>query len=91
VNAASTEDTAISVPDVPLEAGVIYSAFAVGTAAARDLDVILTEDSAGGGTSSDLPETGGLSTVAFAGAAAALLAAGALLALQGRQGGNAAS
>lgn len=88
VNAAGTEETAISVPDVAVESGVTYSAFTVGTAAAGDLDVILTEDSAGG-AGSDLPETGGLSTAAFADTAAALLAAGALLALRGRLGGNA--
>lgn len=89
VNAAGTQQTAISVPGAAIESGVTYSAFAVGTAAAGNLDVILTQDSAGTGTGSDLPETGGLSTAVFAGIAATLLAAGALLALRGRLGGNA--
>jgi len=89
VNAAGTDQTAISVPDVAVESGVTYSAFAVGTAAAGNLDVILTEDSAGAGTGSDLPQTGGIPVTVFAGLAAALVAGGALLALRSRLGGRA--
>ena len=58
VNAAGTTTTAISVPNATVAAGGVYSAFAVGTAAAGNLDVILAQDSAG---SEPLPDTGGIS------------------------------
>lgn len=80
VNAAGTEEAAITVPDVPVEAGVTYSAFAVGTAEAGDLEVILAEDSG------PLPATGGpsLSPIVTTFGAVALLAAGSLLLVRSR-------
>lgn len=68
VNAAGTDQTAISA-DAAVEAGVIYSAFAVGTAADGTLDVILTVDSAG------MPDTGGVSPMLLTGVGALALAA----------------
>ena len=47
VTPAGAEEAALSVPDVPLSAGGIYSAFAVGRAADGSIDVILIADSAG--------------------------------------------
>jgi hypothetical protein len=58
VNAAGTDTTAISVPNATVASGGIYSAFAVGTASAGNLDVILAQDSAG---TEPLPDTGGIS------------------------------
>ncbi|HLL38807.1 MAG TPA: DUF4397 domain-containing protein [Rubrobacteraceae bacterium] len=58
VNAAGTNTTAISVPNATVASGGVYSAFAVGTAAAGNLDVILAQDSAG---TEPLPDTGGIS------------------------------
>ncbi|WP_207890279.1 DUF4397 domain-containing protein [Rubrobacter taiwanensis] len=55
VKAAGTDQVALTVPDVALNAGVVYSAFAVGLAEDGSLDVILTEDSMA------MPDTGGLS------------------------------
>lgn len=80
VNAAGTDEAAIQVPDAAVEDGSIYSAFAVGTAEAGDLDVILTADdegASGAGTAEDtIPDTGGVSLVAIAGVAALLAGAG---------------
>lgn len=73
INAAGTDQTAISA-DAAVEAGTTYSAFAVGTAAAGNLDVILTVDSVGGMT--EMPDTGGISPVLISGIAASALAAG---------------
>jgi hypothetical protein len=56
LNAAGTNTTAISVPEAT---GGVYSAFAVGTASAGSLEVILVRDSAG--TTEPLPSTGGIS------------------------------
>jgi hypothetical protein len=58
VNAAGTDTTAISVPNATVASGGVYSAFAVGTAAAGNLDVILAQDNAG---TEPLPDTGGIS------------------------------
>ena len=58
VNAAGTDQTAITVPDATVESGTVYTAFAVGTAAAGNLDVILTADSVNGMTV--MPDTGGI-------------------------------
>jgi uncharacterized protein DUF4397 len=58
VNAAGTNTTAISVPNAAVASGGVYSAFAVGTAAAGSLDVILVQDNAG---TQPLPSTGGIS------------------------------
>src|ERR671912_211775 len=59
VNAAGTGTTAISVPNATVASGGVYSAFAVGTASAGSLDVILVQDNAG--RSEPLPSTGGIS------------------------------
>ena len=58
INAAGTGTTAISVPNATVASGGVYSAFAVGTAAAGSLDVILVQDNAG---TEALPSTGGIS------------------------------
>jgi hypothetical protein len=58
VNAAGTNTTAISVPNTVVASGGVYSAFAVGTASAGNLDVILVQDSVG---TEPLPSTGGIS------------------------------
>jgi LPXTG-motif cell wall-anchored protein len=78
VNAAGTDTTAIQVPGAAVEAGVVYSAFAVGTAEAGNLEVLLVADNAAGaGTSAEtIPDTGGVSPVALAGIAALLAGAG---------------
>ena len=59
VNAAGTNTTAISVPNATVASCGVYSAFAVGTAAAGNLDVILIQDNAG--RTEPLPSTGGIS------------------------------
>ena len=73
VNAAGTNQTALTVPDAALASGGVYSAFAVGTVYADSLDVLLVRDdastsasasaSASATTSSSaagsLPDTGG--------------------------------
>jgi hypothetical protein len=52
VNAAGTNQTALTVPDATLAAGGVYSAFAVGTVFADSLNVLLVQDNATGtGTS----------------------------------------
>jgi hypothetical protein len=58
VNAAGTNTTAITVPNATVEAGGVYSAFAVGTASAGTLNVILVQDTAATET---LASTGGVS------------------------------
>ena len=62
VNAAGTNTTAISVPNATVASGGIYSAFAVGTASAGSLNVIVVKDNAG---AEPLPSTGGISTAWF--------------------------
>ncbi len=62
VNAAGTNTTAISVPSATLSSGGVYSAFAVGTASAGSLEVILVQDNSG---AEPLPSTGGISTMWF--------------------------
>lgn len=72
VNAAGTDQTLISA-DADVEAGNIYSAFAVGTAAAESLDVILTVDSSG---MTEMPDTGGPSPAWIVGVGTLALAVG---------------
>jgi hypothetical protein len=69
VNAAGTNTTAISVPNATVASGGVYSAFAVGTASAGTLKVILVEDNAG---TEPLPGTGGVSPAWFAAALGAM-------------------
>jgi hypothetical protein len=69
VNAAGTNTTAISVPNATVASGGVYSAFAVGTASAGSLNVILVQDNAG---AEPLPSTGGISPAWF-GAGLAML------------------
>ncbi|AHY47809.1 LPXTG cell wall anchor domain [Rubrobacter radiotolerans] len=78
VNAAGTDTTAIQVPGATVEAGTVYSAFAIGTAEAGNLEVLLVADNAAGaGTSAEtIPDTGGVSPIAVAGIAALLAGAG---------------
>lgn len=74
VLAAGTDTVAISVPGATVADGGVYTAFAVGTAAAGNLDVILTQDSAGGMTA--MPDTGGFvspATIVALAAAAGML------------------
>lgn len=73
VNAAGTDQTLISA-DATVEPGANYSAFAVGTAAAGSLDIILAVDSVGG--MSQMPDTGGISPAAILGGTALAIAAG---------------
>lgn len=63
VNAAGTNTTAISVSNVTVASGGVYSAFAVGTASAGNLDVILVQDNAG---TEPLPSTGSISPLRLA-------------------------
>ena len=49
VNAAGTNQTALTVPDATLASGGVYSAFAVGTVFADSLNVLLVQDNAGAG------------------------------------------
>ena len=77
VLAAGTNQAAISAPDTDLADGTVYSAFAVGTAAAGNLELILVPDSMNG--SATMPDTGGVSPGALAsGALGALLLSGGL-------------
>jgi Domain of unknown function (DUF4397) len=69
VNAAGTNTTAISVPNATVASGEVYSAFAVGTASAGTLKVILIQDNAG---TEPLPSTGGVSPAWFAAALGAM-------------------
>jgi LPXTG-motif cell wall-anchored protein len=48
VNPAGTTDTVLTVPDVALADGGVYSAFAVGTVYADSLQVLLVQDNAAG-------------------------------------------
>lgn len=73
VNAAGTDQTLISA-DAAVESGVNYSAFAVGTAAAGNLDIILAVDSVGG--MSQMPDTGGVSPALISGIAVLALSVG---------------
>lgn len=52
VNPAGTNDTVLTVPDVALADGGVYSAFAVGTVFADSLQVLLVQDNAGGSAAS---------------------------------------
>jgi hypothetical protein len=51
VNAAGTNQTALTVPDAALASGGVYSAFAVGTVFADSLNVLLVRDNGGGAAS----------------------------------------
>ena len=60
VNAAGTNQTALTVPDAALAEGGTYSAFAVGTVYADSLQVLLVQDNAAAGaTAPELADTGG--------------------------------
>jgi hypothetical protein len=83
VNPAESTDTVLTVPDVALADGGVYSAFAVGTVFADSLQVLLVQDNAAGGaaasasasaTAEPLPDTGG--TPLALPAALALVASG---------------
>ena len=78
VLAAGTDTAAISAPGTSVADGGVYTAFAVGTAAAGDLGIVLTQDSSGGMTA--MPDTGGfispMTAVSVAAAAAAMLVFG---------------
>jgi hypothetical protein len=80
VNAAGTNTTAISVPNATVASGGVYSAFAVGTASAGSLDVIVVQDNAG---TEVLPSTGGISPMWIA----AGLATMAVVLYAGAKGG----
>jgi Domain of unknown function (DUF4397) len=80
VNAAGTDTTAISVPNATVASGGVYSAFAVGTASAGSLDVIVVQDNAG---TEALPSTGGISPLWLA----AGLATMAVMVYAGLRGG----
>ena len=75
VNVARTNETAIST-DATVESGTAYSAVAIGTAAAGNLDVILTLDSGGGMV--QMPNTGGISLALISSIAILVLAVGAI-------------
>ena len=74
VLAAGTNQAAISAPGTALEDGTTYSAFAIGTAAAGSLELVLVADSTNGMTT--MPDTGGLSPGLLAGIAAGILLLG---------------
>ena len=80
VNAAGTGTTAISVPNATVASGGVYSAFAVGTASAGSLDVIVVQDNVG---AESLPSTGGISPMWIA----AGLATMAVVLYAGAKGG----
>jgi LPXTG-motif cell wall-anchored protein len=83
VKAAGTDEAALSVPDVTVADGVVYTAFAVGLAGDGSLEVILTEDSAA--MADEIPHTGGFSPALLVGGSALLAAAfGGLLVLRRR-------
>lgn len=80
VLAAGTDTVAISAPGTAVQPATVYTAFAIGTAAAGNLSVLLTVDSANG--MATMPDTGGTSPLVLAGAALlALGAAGGLVGL----------
>jgi hypothetical protein len=84
VNAAGTDEALISAPVSPA-AGATYSAFAIGTAASGNLDLLVVQDAVGG--VAEMPDTGGLSPVTLAALAGAFIlvagaATGGLLALR---------
>jgi hypothetical protein len=83
VNAAGTDDTLLSAAASPA-AGGVYSAFAIGSAEAGNLDLLVVQDSVGG--MAEMPDTGGVSPVdlaALAGAFALVaIATGGLFAVR---------
>jgi hypothetical protein len=70
VNAAGTNQTALTVPDAALASGGVYSAFAVGTVYADSLDVLLVRDDA----STDATTSASSSASASASATASAMA-----------------
>ena len=87
VKGAGTDEAVVSVPDVAVADGTVYSAFATGLAEDDSLEVILTEDNvatgeAGGETEGELPDSGGYPVSLLVGVS--LLAAGGLFALRRR-------
>jgi hypothetical protein len=64
VNAAGTNQTALTVPDATLASGGVYSAFAVGTVFADSLNVLLVQDNAAAGTGASASATASASAAA---------------------------
>jgi LPXTG-motif cell wall-anchored protein len=70
VNPAGTDDTVLTVPDVALADGAVYSAFAVGTVFADSLQVLLVQDNATGGAAASASASAAASASASANASA---------------------
>jgi hypothetical protein len=66
VNPAGTTDTVLTVPDVALADGGVYSAFAVGTVYADSLQVLLVQDNAAGDAAASASASASASTSASA-------------------------
>src|SRR5918995_721902 len=71
VNAAGTDQTALTVPDAKLASGGVYSAFAVGTVYADSLDVLLVQDNASTGATASASSSASASASATASPSAA--------------------
>src|SRR5215207_7037425 len=71
VNAAGTNQTALTVPDAALASGGVYSAFAVGTVYADSLDVLLVRDDASTGATTSASSSASASASATASPSAA--------------------
>ena len=92
VNAAGTDQTALTVPDAALASGANYSAFAVGTVYADSLQVLLVQDNAGATATATaaaserhLPDTGGSTWLPLSAALALTLSGVLALALVRRR------
>jgi hypothetical protein len=70
VNAAGTNQTALTVPDAALASGGVYSAFAVGTVFADSLNVLLVQDNEGASASASATASASASATASASAGA---------------------
>ena len=70
VNPAGSTDTVLTVPDVALADGGVYSAFAVGTVYADSLQVLLVQDNAAGGADASASASASASATASASASA---------------------
>jgi hypothetical protein len=68
VNAAGTNQTALTVPDAALASGGVYSAFAVGTVFADSLNVLLVQDNEGASASASSTASSSASASASASA-----------------------
>jgi hypothetical protein len=68
VNAAGTNQTALTVPDAALASRGVYSAFAVGTVFADSLNVLLVQDNEGAGASASSTASSSASPMASASA-----------------------